>query len=161
MATTTIFLRPLFYRQMNPSAATRWSVRLYLARDSDYFLFHVKVNSCTLYCKYNHSMIYPCCYFICAKVVTPTWWGAERKATLRKAGWGPGEAWKMTDSGQSASTTLRPLMSTRRLKFCRKSAPIKGTETGAELWPEGQERASATAFLEPGTWTILLENSEM
>ena len=38
-----------------------------------------------------------------------------------------------TSLGQSAWTNLRPLMSTRRLKCLRESAPRRGTETGANL----------------------------
>ena len=49
-----------------------------------------------------------------------THWGAERKATVRKACWGPGEVQRMTYSGKTAWNTRQPLMSTRRLKCCRK-----------------------------------------
>ena len=53
-----------------------------------------------------------------------TCWVADRKATLRKAGCGPSEALEMTDSGQSTWTTRRPLMSTRRLKCCKKPSML-------------------------------------
>ena len=51
-------------------------------------------------------------------------WGAERKVMLQNVGWGPGEAHKMTDLGQSAWTKQTPLMSMSRLKCCKKSAPM-------------------------------------
>ena len=49
MATTMTFLRPPFYRQMNPSAAKRKSVWLDSTSDSDYFRFHIKVDTCIHY----------------------------------------------------------------------------------------------------------------
>ena len=44
----------------------------------------------------------------------------------------------------------------------RETVEKTGTAEGeAETRLKGQKRASATTFLEPGTWTISLVNSEM
>ena len=58
-------------------------------------------------------------------------WGAERKEAQRNARTGSGEAWMMTSSGHWEWTSWRPLTSTRRSKWWKKSAPSRGTDTGA------------------------------
>ena len=64
--------------------------------------------------------------------------------------------------GQADCRAGREEKSKPAAKRLRETAERTGTaETGAELGLEGRERASATMFYEPGTWTISLVNLEM
>ena len=64
--------------------------------------------------------------------------------------------------GQADSRAGREEKLKTRVERSRLTEERIGTSgTGAELGLEGQERASATTFSEPGMWTILLVNSEI